>query len=105
VLMVVLRYRMGQWQRRRVSKGVTESVGSEPDTSQNQNQNQPRVGTPEPSPEIGEDSWVEIDPVEAMVEGVKSRGVRSSVETREADEPDVILQGTDLLRYVKGLLG
>jgi len=103
--MVVLRYRMGQWQRRKVSKGVTEHAGSEPDTTQNQNQ--PRVGTPEPSPEIGEESWVEIDPVEAMVEGVKSRGVRSSVnrETRNTDEPDVILQGTDLLRYVKGLLG
>jgi hypothetical protein len=87
VLMVVLRYRMGQWQRRKVSKGVTERVGSEPDTIQNQNQNQPRVGTPEPPPEIGEESWVEIDPVEAMVEGVKSRGVRSSVITARHATP------------------
>ena len=103
VLMVVLRYRMGQWQRRKVSRGVSERVGSEPDMSQNQNQ--PRVGTPEPPPEVGEESWVEIDPVEAMVEGVKSRGVRSSVLTVRHAEPDGILQGTDLLRYVKGLLG
>ncbi|KAH9987303.1 C3HC zinc finger-like-domain-containing protein [Russula compacta] len=83
VLMVVLRYRMGQWQRRKASKGVTEHVDGEPDTSQYQQS----VEAPVPPPEIGEESWVEVDPVEAMVEGVKSRG------------------GSDLLRYVKGLLG
>ncbi|KAI0254991.1 C3HC zinc finger-like-domain-containing protein [Lactifluus subvellereus] len=65
VLMVVLRYRMGQWQRRKVSKRATDRVDAD----------------------IDEESWVEVDPVEAMVEGVKSRG------------------GTELLRYVKGLLG
>jgi hypothetical protein len=53
-LVVVFRYRMGQWQRRKVSKSVTERVDTEPDTTQNQNQ--PRVGTPESPPEIGEES-------------------------------------------------
>lgn len=74
VLMVVLRYRMGQWQRRKVSKGLAERVDSEPDTTQNQ----PSVVLPETPAEIGEESWVEVDPVEAMVEGVKSRGVSPS---------------------------
>jgi len=83
VLMVVMRYRMGQWQRRKVSKGLPEHVDSEPDMTQNQ----PSVVPPETTPETGEESWVEVDRVEAMVEGVKSRG------------------GTDLLRYVKNLLG
>ena len=69
VLMVVMRYRMGQWQRRKVSR-----VDSEPDTTQNQ----PSVVPPETPPEIGEESWVEVDRVEAMVEGVKSRGVSPS---------------------------
>jgi len=82
--MVVLRYRMGQWQRRRVSKSVTERVDGEPDTTQPSQQSEVASVT---SPGIDEESWVEIDPVEAMVESVKSRG------------------GTDLLRYVKGLLG
>ncbi|KAI9511817.1 C3HC zinc finger-like-domain-containing protein [Russula earlei] len=68
VLMVVLRYRMGQWQRRKVSGSVTERVDGELDTTQSRQQS-------------------EVDPVEAMVEGVKSRG------------------GTELLRYVKRLLG
>jgi hypothetical protein len=70
--MVVMRYRMGQWQRRKVSKkGLPERVDSEPDTTQNQSS----VIAPETPPEIGEESWVEVDRVEAMVEGVKSRGV------------------------------
>jgi hypothetical protein len=78
---------MGQWQRRKVSKSVTERVGTEPDTTQNQNQ--PRVGTPESPPEIGEESWVEIDPVEAMVEGVKSRGALFFLTvTGIVDRPD-----------------
>ena len=98
---------MGQWQRRRVSKTVTEHVASEPDTT---TQNQPSAGTPEPPSEIGEESWVEIDPVEAMVEGVKSRGVRSFILTVTHATPMslttfLLVQGTDLLRYVKGLLG
>ncbi len=75
VLMVVLRYRMGQWQHRKVSsKSLTEWMESESDTTQHQ----PNVVTPGTPPEIDEESWVEIDPVEAMVEGVKSRGVRPS---------------------------
>jgi hypothetical protein len=74
MLMVVLRYRLGQWQRRKVSQSLLERVDSEPDTTQNQ----PSVVPPETPPEIGEGSWVEVDPVEAMVEGVKSRGVSFS---------------------------
>lgn len=73
--MVVLRYRMGQWQRRK-SKGMAERVDGEPDTSQHQQ----NVEAPVTPPEIGEESWVEVDPVEAMVEGVKSRGVRSLLQ-------------------------
>jgi len=84
VLMVLMRYRMGQWQRRRVSKNVTDHVNGEPDTTQPPLQSEVAPGT---SPGVDEESWAEIDLVEAMVEGVKSRG------------------GTDLLRYVKGLLG
>lgn len=74
VLMVVLRYRLGQWQRRKVSQSLPERVDSEPDTTQNQ----PSAVPPETPPEVVEESWVEVDPVEAMVEGVKSRGVSSS---------------------------
>jgi hypothetical protein len=80
--MVVLRYRMGQWQRRKVSKGATEAADGEPDQSIQQG-----AASPVTSGAIDEESWLEVDPVEAMVEGVKSRG------------------GSDLLRYVKGLLG
>jgi len=80
VLMVVLRYRMGQWQRRKPSRGLT--VDGERDAPQH---HESVIGA-EARPDIGEESWIEVDPVEAMVEGVKSRG------------------GTDLLRYVKGLL-
>lgn len=75
VLMVVLRYRMGQWQRRKVSKGVT-------DGSIQQN-----TASPVTSGYVDEESWLEVDPVEAMVEGVKSSG------------------GSELLKYIKGLLG
>jgi Rsm1-like len=74
VLMVVLRYRMGQWQCRRVPKSVTERVDGGPDTTQPPQQSEVAPAT---SPGIDEESWVEIDPVEAMVERVKSRGVRS----------------------------
>jgi hypothetical protein len=63
--MVVLRFRMGQWQHRRAFKQVTECPG-EPNTTQQQ----------ENLPETGEEPWVEVDPVEAMIDGVKSRGVR-----------------------------
>jgi len=70
VLMVVLRYRMGQWQRRKVSKGATELANGEPDKSIQQG-----ASLPVTSGEIGDESWLEVDPVEAMVEGVKSRGV------------------------------
>ena len=68
VLMVVLRYRMGQWQRRKVSMGVT--ADGEPNQSIQQ-----RAASPGTSGAIDEESWLEVDPVEAMVEGVKSRGV------------------------------
>ncbi|KAH9960906.1 C3HC zinc finger-like-domain-containing protein [Russula dissimulans] len=70
VLMVVL-----------LPKSVTERVDGGPDTTQPPQQSEVAPAT---SPGIDEESWVEIDPVEAMVERVKSRG------------------GTDLLRYVKG---
>ncbi|KAI0303703.1 C3HC zinc finger-like-domain-containing protein [Multifurca ochricompacta] len=82
ILMVVLRYRMGQWQRRKVSKGRTERVVGKLDTPLLESASAPGAPTA-----TDEESWVEVDPVEAMVEGVKSRG------------------GTELLRYVKGLLG
>lgn len=79
--MVVLRYRMGQWQHRRASRSVTEGANGEPNTTPQQEE------TPVTPPETGEEPWVEVDPVEAMIEGVKSRG------------------GSELMRYVRGLLG
>ncbi|KAH9031783.1 zf-C3HC-domain-containing protein [Lactarius pseudohatsudake] len=79
VLMVVLRYRMGQWQRRKVSKGVTDG---ELDKSIQQS-----TASPVTAGYVDEESWLEVDPVEAMVEGVKSSG------------------GSELLKYIKGLLG
>ncbi|KAI9439918.1 zf-C3HC-domain-containing protein [Lactarius indigo] len=82
VLMVVLRYRLGQWQRRRVSKGVTELTDGEPDKSIQQG-----TGSSVTPGNIDGESWLEIDPVEAMVEGVKNSG------------------GSELLKYIKGLLG
>jgi hypothetical protein len=72
VLMIVLRYRMGRWQRRRVSESLTNRVDGEPDGSEAQS-----VVAPATTADIDEESWVEVDPVEAMVEGVKSRGVRA----------------------------
>ena len=67
--MVVLRYRLGQWQRRKVSKGMVETADGESDKSTD-------AGAPPVTPgDINEESWLEVDPVEAMVEGVKSRGV------------------------------
>jgi hypothetical protein len=69
VLMVVLRYRLGQWQRRKESKGMVETADGESDKSID-------GGAPAVTRgEINEESWLEVDPVEAMVEGVKSRGV------------------------------
>jgi len=77
--MVVLRYRMGQWQHRKASRIVAERTNGEPNmTPQQENI---------VAPETGEELWVEVDPVEAMIEGVKSRG------------------GSELMRYVRGLLG
>lgn len=72
MLIVVLRYRMGQWQRSKASKSVTERTNSEPDTTQHQE----NIVAPVTPPETGEESWTIVDPVEAMIEGVKSRGVR-----------------------------
>ena len=57
---------MGQWQRRKVSKEVTEPADGE--------SIQHGAASPVNSGAIDE-SWLEVDPVEAMVEGVKSRGV------------------------------
>ena len=65
--MVVLRFRMGQWQHRKASRSVAELANGEPNTTQ---QAENTVG-----PEASEEPWVEVDPVEAMIEGVKSRGV------------------------------
>jgi Rsm1-like len=104
VLMIVLRYRMGQWQRRKMSESITNHVDGEPDASQAQS-----AEAPARTADINEESWVEVDPVEAMVEGVKSRGVRG----RYGYEMDRTMrltklrlgQGTELLRYIKGLLG
>ena len=70
--MVVLRYRMGQWQHRKVSRSVTERANDEPNTTPQQ----ANIVAPVTPPETGEEPWVEVDPVEAMVEGVKSKGVR-----------------------------
>ena len=70
--MVVLRYRMGQWQRRRASKSATEPANSEPNTTPHQE----NIVAPVSHPDTGEEPWIEVDPVEAMVEGVKSKGVR-----------------------------
>ncbi|KAI0280840.1 C3HC zinc finger-like-domain-containing protein [Russula aff. rugulosa BPL654] len=83
VLMVVLRYRMGQWQHRKASRSVTERANGEP----NMTPQQENIVAPVTPPETGEEPWVEVDPVEAMIEGVKSRG------------------GSELMRYVRGLLG
>jgi hypothetical protein len=62
---------MGQWQSRKVSKSVTDRSNGEPDTTQYQENI-----VAETSPETGEEPWIEVDAVEAMVEGVKSKGVR-----------------------------
>lgn len=60
---------MGQWQRRKVSKGVAEPVNGESDKDKS-------GAIPPVTPgEINDESWLEINPVEAMVEGVKSGGV------------------------------
>jgi hypothetical protein len=72
VLIVVLRYRMGQWQRQKASRSVTERGNGEPDMTQHQE----NIVAPVTPPETGEESWTVVDPVEAMIEGVKSRGVR-----------------------------
>ncbi|KAF8501590.1 zf-C3HC-domain-containing protein [Russula emetica] len=82
LLMVVLRYRMGQWQHWKASRSLREGAYGEPNTTPQQ-ENIVAPGTP---PETGEEPWVEVDPVEAMIEGVKSRG------------------GSELMRYVRGLL-
>jgi hypothetical protein len=59
-------YRMGQWQCRKVSKGVAETTDCELDKSIEQG-----AATPLNPRETNEGSWLEVDPVEAMVEGVK----------------------------------
>ena len=102
VLMVVLRYRMGQWQHRKASRSVTECADGEPNTTPEQE----NIVVPVGPPETGEEPWVEVDPVEAMIEGVKSRGVRFFFSARLCLGPDdVALQGSELMKYVRGLLG
>ena len=70
--MVLLRYRMGQWERRKVSKGVAEPANGESDKDKSTEQGAAPPVTPG---EINDESWLEVNPVEAMVEGVKSGGV------------------------------
>ena len=70
VLIAVLRYRLGQWQRRNVSRGLAEMGDGESDQSMEQGATSPT--TPG---EINEESWLEANPVEAMcfnhsVEGI-----------------------------------
>lgn len=84
VLAVVLRYGMVRRQRLGLTRAQSGRVTN---------------GGEEQSPE-------EVDAVEAMVNGVKARGVRwfgrsVSPRTHHSDFP----QGKDLLKYVKGLLG
>ena len=87
VLMVVLRYRMGQWQHRKASRNVTERANGANTTPQQEN-----TVVPVTPPETGEEPWVEVDPVEAMIEGVKSRGVRFFLAvTRAWFRPDDLI--------------
>jgi len=51
---------------------MTERANGEPNTTPQQE----NIVAPVTLPETDEELWVEVDPVEAMVEGVKSRGVR-----------------------------
>jgi hypothetical protein len=84
---------------------VTERANDEPNTTpQPQQEN---TVAPVTAPETGEEPWVEVDPVEAMVEGVKSRGVRFFCSNTRMFMPDdfVFAQGSELMRYVRGLLG
>lgn len=99
--MVVLRYRMGQWQHRKASRSVTERANGDT-TAQQEN-----IVAPVTPPETGEEPWVEVDPVEAMIEGVKSRGVRFIFFLAVSSSPDdtAFAQGSELMRYVRGLLG
>jgi hypothetical protein len=76
---------MGQWQLRKPSKNVTERANGEPNTTPQQE----NTVAPVTPPETGEEPWVEVDPVEAMIEGVKSRGVRFFLAvTRACFGPD-----------------
>jgi hypothetical protein len=89
---------MGQWQHRKVSGSVRERANGEPNTTQQQES----TVTP---PETGEEPWVEVDPVEAMIEGVKSSGVRFfSVNAYVLGLTTAFAQGSELMRYVRGLL-
>ena len=81
---VVVRYGIGQ--RHRMGSGKTDvnGIGHEP---------------------VGEDSVeMDVDGVEVMMEGVKSRGV-SILKSDLTIVLSVTSQGKDLLQYVKGLLG
>lgn len=87
VLTVVSRY--GTLQRQRLGLSRAPSM---------------RMGDASESADSGE---TQVDPIEAMVADVKSRGVCCSCQADHLDEmlTIVVLQGRDLLKYVKGLLG
>ncbi|KAI0058669.1 zf-C3HC-domain-containing protein [Artomyces pyxidatus] len=81
VLMVVLRYRMGQRKREELLREVSERAEMDTNTEGDRPSPLARRHT------IAEGQEMDEDPVEAMVAGVKTKG------------------GKDLLNYVKGLLG
>ena len=96
---------MGQWQHRKASRSMTEGANGVPNTTPQQE----NIVAPVTPSETGEEPWVEVDPVEAMIEGVKNSGVRFFflAVTRACFGPDdiVFAQGSELMRYVRGLLG
>lgn len=56
--------------------------------------------------ESGDGGEAQVDPIEAMVADVKSRGVCCSCSDHLDDMLTIVMsQGRDLLKYVKGLLG
>ncbi len=51
------------------------------------------------------DAAAELSQAEAMVEGVKARGVSTLLSPSSFRFLQGVMQGKDLLKYVKGLLG
>ena len=58
-----------------------------------------------PPEKVDEQSAMDVDDVKAMVAGVKSRGVSHNLIHRSLSFSDMDIQGKELLRYVRGLLG